>query len=124
MPKKKQLRIAIFVSAQNVIPIYQTMLLAFGKSNVAYFLRAEDIFGVLTQWKPTTLILEPELFHLARISPNDICALQKKIRYKIVALYPTEESLSVREAMTGLNPEKEYICPKEYLTMAMELPKL
>lgn len=124
MPKKKQLRIAIFVSPQYVTPIYQTMLLAFGKSNVAYFLRAEDIFGALTQWKPTTLILEPELFHLAGISAEDICALQKKFRCKIVTVYPTEESLSVREAMAGLHSEKEYICPKEYLSMVMELPRL
>ncbi len=121
---KKKFRIAIIMGPQHITRVYQTMILAFGKENVARSMRPEDLFGILKQLHPTTLIIEPELFHLSGISPEDIKAYQKTMRYRILAVYPTEESLQARESMAGLDPEKEYIRPVEYLSMAEEIPKL
>jgi hypothetical protein len=87
-------------------------------------MRAEDLFAILKRLRPTTLIIEPELFCEAGISPQDIRAYQSTIRYKIITVYPTEQSLEFKDKMQGLNPVKEYILPKEFLSMAMEIPKL
>lgn len=121
---KKKIRVAIFMTPQYITPVSQTMNFAFGRDNVAHSMRAEDLFAILKQLRPTTLIIEPELFCEAGISPQDIRAYQTQIHYHIITVYPTEESLEFRDKMKGLNPEKEYICPEEYLSMAEEIPKL
>lgn len=121
---KKKFRIAILTGPRCITPINQTMCLSFGKHNVAHSMRAEDLFGILKKLRPTTLIIEPELFCEAEISPADIRAYQSQIHYKIITVYPTEESLKYRDMMQGLNPVKEYVCPNEYLSMAMEIPGL
>ncbi len=121
---KKKFRIAILMGPCCITPINQTMCLSFGKNNVVHSMRAEDLFGILKRLRPTTLIIEPELFYNAGISSKDIRAYQSQIHYKIITVYPTEQSLEFRDKMLGLNPVKEYICPKEYLSMAMEIPGL
>lgn len=121
---KKKFRVAIIASAPEVKTIYKTMCLAFGIDNVEFSLRPEDLFGMLKRLKPTTLIIEPELFYLCSMSPEDIKAYQKEIRYHILTVYPSTASLEIREHFSSLNPSKEYINPTEYLTMAMEIPKL
>ncbi|MBO5213968.1 MAG: hypothetical protein J6B86_04280 [Clostridia bacterium] len=121
---KKKFRIAILTSPRCITQINQAMCLSFGAHNVAHSMRAEDLFGILKRLRPTTLIIEPELFYEADISPADIRAYQSQIHYKIITVYPTEQSLEIREKMKGLNPVKEYICPKEYLSMTMEIPGL
>ncbi len=121
---KKKIRVAIFMNPQYITPVSLTMRLTFGKNNVAHSMRAEDLFAILKQLRPTTLIIEPELFCDAGISPQDILAYQTQIHYHIITVYPTRESLRFQDQMKELKPKKEYVCPEEYLSMAKEIPKL
>ncbi|MBO5247747.1 MAG: hypothetical protein J6B54_00415 [Clostridia bacterium] len=121
---KKKFRIAIFMGPKRITPVYQTMCLAFGRENVACSMRPEDLFGILKKLRPTTLIVEPELFYDTNVLPKDILAYQKQIHYHVLAVYSSKESLKIRDKMKDLNAKKEYICPKEYLSMVKEIPAL
>ena len=121
---EKKIRVAIFVGPTLVTPIYETMCLTFGKENVAASVNPKDLFGIVKTLRPTTLIIEPELFHLAGMTPVDINAYRTRVHYKILAVYPTKNAAKVRDHMKELNITKEYLEPTEFLTMAKELPRL
>lgn len=121
---KKEFRILIIVNPIRIAPLYRTMVLAFGKNNVTASCKPEELFALLKSKRPTTLILEPELFDSCGIGPDDINAYRKEMRYRILTVYYSETSLELQETYRTLNAEKEYFRPEEYLTMACELPKL
>lgn len=121
---KKQFRIVVIASSAILHNIQNTMMLAFGKENVSGSAKPEDLFALLKKLRPTTLIIEPELFYACGITPEDINAYRKEIKYRILTVYRREPESDLREQFSIIKPEKEYISPAEYLTMAMEIPKL
>lgn len=124
MKLTKTFRIGIIVNFEYSDPLKNVMSLAFGKENVIASESPHDIFGILRTHKPHLLIIAPDLFERNRIRPEDICALRDRMHYKIAALYSTEKSLETRERFQALAPDREYILPKEYLTLTREIPAL
>ena len=121
---KRKIKVVIIVNPVRIVPLYRTMVLAFGKENVVASCKPEELFGLLKRVRPTTLILEPELFDSCGIGPNDINAYRRDIRYQILTVYYSETALELEEAYRELRARKAYYRPEEYLTMAIELPKL
>lgn len=118
---KKQIRIAIFVDAVRSGYLTKTMALIFGKENVVSSLFPQHLFGILKTFRPTVLILAPNIFESCKIKPEDINAYRKEMKYRIVALYATEEALKTKERYAALRPNKEYFAPKDYFTMAKDI---
>ena len=121
---KKEIRAVIIAGPEIIGQLHTAMALAFGKDNVACSFHPKDLFGLLKKMNPLALIIDPLLFHQAKIPPEDINAYRKNMHYRILAVYPTEESLAVREEMHSLNITKEYVKPTEFLTMIGEIPRL
>jgi len=121
---KKQFRIAILVNHEYSEYLTKVMSLAFGRNNVMSSDSPRDLFGLLNVLKPHLLIVAPDLFERHRIRPEDIVAYRKKMKYRIVALYSTEESLETKPRFEALKPDREYVMPKEYLTMIRDVPGL
>ena len=118
---KKIIRVGIFVNIKECEYLEQTMALVFGRENVFASPLPQQLFGVLKDFHPTVIIIAPDLFERNRISAEDINALRKQLRYRIIALYANREALEIKEHYENLKPDKEYICPTEFLTMATEL---
>ncbi len=121
---KKEFRVAVFLGPKHISQMYRTMVLAFGKNNVQRSMIPEELFGILKQLRPTTVIMEPELFANSNIQAKDILAYQSRMHYRIIAVYPTEESMEFQYYAKELNPVKEYLPPVDHLTICREIPSL
>lgn len=121
---KKQFRIAIAVDRGQGEYLANVMRLTFGKENVMESPYPEDLYGMIQQLKPTTVIISPYLFYRHNIRAEDIESFRSKAKFRVLTLYETEKALEYREFYQKLNPVKEYVAPSEYLTMALEIPAL
>ncbi len=121
---KKQFRIAIIADIPQIRDLSKVMVLAFGAENVKSSANPADLTGILKSLRPTTLIIAPDLFEVCGIKPSDINLLKKQLKYRILAIYPTETSLETRERFQDLMPEKEYIFPTDYLTIVSDIPRI
>ena len=121
---KKKFRVVIIADRGKGEYIAKVMRLAFGRENVMESPRPEDLYGMVKLLNPTTVILSPFLFYRHNLQAEDINAFRKRWKFRVLTLYETEDALKYREFYKDLKPAKEYVAPTEYLTMALEIPKL
>ena len=121
---KKQLRIALFLPPEIISPITRTLALAFGRENVLGSVNTSELFPILSQLRPTTLILDPKLFVDDNISVDDIITLKNRFRCHILIVHNQEESEEIHKFVQKMSPEKEYNCPINYLCLVEDLPHL
>lgn len=100
------------------------MALIYGRENVIASPLPQQLFGILKQLRPTALIVAPDLFEQNRIAPEDINAYRKEMRYRVIALYRNEKALETKNRFSELQPDREYISPTEYFSMAKDIKSL
>ncbi len=121
---RKPLHIAIIVGPEQIAAISRTMKMYVGINNVLASVNPGDLLPIAEKLSPKALIIDPELLCDCDMTPQDILTMKRQYRFKIVTLSQEPPNRQVRSLIDQLCPEKEYVAPTEYLTMATELPEL
>ena len=121
---KKQFRIAVFAPPEFISPLVRTLSLAFERDNVVGSTNPSDLFPVLSQLQPTTLILDPQLFVDYEISVEDVLAAKTRFRCHILIAHFLTSSDEICNYIQTLSPQKEYTFPIDYLGLISDIPRL
>lgn len=121
---RKRFRVAAILDVAQVGDMDKILTLSFGRENVITSVHPQELQGILRRLKPTTLLMDPELFRDCGILPQDLLEQQKKGRFHILLVCPTERSVQAKFHYNILKISAEFLFPTNLLGIAEKIPQL
>lgn len=121
---KKKFRIAVILDITRIQNVAQILRLAFGNENVMESINPAELYGILKLLHPTTLIMDPKLFHNHGFSPEQLAAFKKDYRFKTIAIVSEKSLANDPDVFDRYCPDRTYTHPADLLNFVREIPTI